>query len=134
MRSINVEGVIDTLLMAKEMFPGKRQQPDALCDRLDVDRWGEPCTVRCWMRNCWPMCTSTLTRGQDALIMDVATPEVQAVTSVKMDMSGIDLPALVANVQELAAHDDVLTQIDKSSGARPSGARSRPRHRVNLSL
>jgi DNA polymerase III subunit epsilon len=32
-----VASVTDTLTMAKEMFPGKRNSLDALCDRLEVD-------------------------------------------------------------------------------------------------
>jgi DNA polymerase-3 subunit epsilon len=51
-----VSSVTDTLQMAKEMFPGKRNSLDALCDRLEVD---VPCTAPCWMRSCWPMFTST---------------------------------------------------------------------------
>ena len=35
-----IEGVIDTLVMAKEMFPGKRNSLDSLCDRLEVDNSG----------------------------------------------------------------------------------------------
>ena len=35
-----VANVIDTLVMAKEMFPGKRNSLDALCDRLEVDNSG----------------------------------------------------------------------------------------------
>jgi len=34
----HVSNVIDTLADAKAMFPGKRNNLDALCDRLDVDR------------------------------------------------------------------------------------------------
>ena len=32
--------VVDSLAMAKEMYPGKRNGLDALCDRLGVDRSG----------------------------------------------------------------------------------------------
>ena len=35
-----VGSVTDTLLMAKEMYPGKRNSLDALCDRLGVDNSG----------------------------------------------------------------------------------------------
>ena len=117
MRS-HVNGVIDTLLVAKELFPGKRNSLDALCDRLEVDRSGRTLHGALLDAELLADVYINLTRGQDALIMDVATPEVQAVTTVKMDMSGIDLPVLVANAQELAAHDDVLAQIDKSSGGK----------------
>ena len=33
-------GVVDTLVMAKQMYPGKRNSLDALCDRLGVDNSG----------------------------------------------------------------------------------------------
>ena len=42
-----VESVTDSLAMAKELFPGKRNSLDALCDRLEVDNSGRTCTVRC---------------------------------------------------------------------------------------
>ncbi|HOZ65790.1 MAG TPA: DNA polymerase III subunit epsilon, partial [Burkholderiaceae bacterium] len=35
-----VASVTDTLVMAKEMYPGKRNGLDALCDRLGVDNSG----------------------------------------------------------------------------------------------
>ncbi|WP_369882138.1 DNA polymerase III subunit epsilon, partial [Acidovorax sp. HMWF018] len=35
-----VQSVTDTLAMAKEMYPGKRNSLDALCDRLGVDNSG----------------------------------------------------------------------------------------------
>ena len=35
-----VASITDTLVMAKEMFPGKRNSLDALCSRLDVDNSG----------------------------------------------------------------------------------------------
>ncbi len=117
MRS-HVGGVIDTLAMAKELFPGKRNSLDALCDRLEVDRSGRTLHGALLDAELLADVYINLTRGQDALIMDVATPEVQAVTSVPMDLSGIALPVLSANAQELTAHDEVLGQIDKSSGGK----------------
>jgi DNA polymerase-3 subunit epsilon len=35
-----------------------------------------------------------------------------------VDLSQYVLPVLSANTQELAAHDDVLMQLDKSSGGK----------------
>ena len=35
-----VESVTDTLVMAKQLYPGKRNSLDALCDRLGVDNSG----------------------------------------------------------------------------------------------
>jgi len=37
---------------------------------------------------------------------------------VQVDLSGFVLPVIRANEQEMAAHEDVLTQMDKSSGGK----------------
>jgi DNA polymerase-3 subunit epsilon len=37
---------------------------------------------------------------------------------LQLDLSTYALPVLPANAQELSAHDEVLTQIDKSSGGK----------------
>jgi DNA polymerase-3 subunit epsilon len=35
-----------------------------------------------------------------------------------VDLSGFSLPVLTASAQELSSHDEVLAQIDKSSGGK----------------
>ena len=37
-------------------------------------------------------------------------------TTVQVDLSGLVLPVIVASEQELSQHNEVLTQLDKSSG------------------
>jgi DNA polymerase-3 subunit epsilon len=59
-----------------------------------------------------------LTRGQDALLMEAAPAEEKGLVSVQVDLSSIDLPVLQANAQELGLHEEVLGQIDKSSGGK----------------
>ena len=49
-----IEGVIDTLVMAKEMFPGKRNSLDSLCDRLEVDNSGRTLHGALWMMTAAP--------------------------------------------------------------------------------
>ena len=43
----------------QEMYPGKRNSLDSLCDRLGVDIPTARCTALCWMRSCWRMSIST---------------------------------------------------------------------------
>lgn len=117
MRS-HVDGVIDTLAMAKELYPGKRNSLDALCDRLEVDRSGRALHGALLDAELLADVYINLTRGQDALIMDVVTPQAQTLTTERVDLTGIDLPVLAANAQELAAHEEVLVQLDKSSGGK----------------
>jgi DNA polymerase-3 subunit epsilon len=59
-----------------------------------------------------------LTRGQDALLMDAGSHDDTGVVVELVDLSGFALPVLSANAQELAAHEDVVNQIDKSSGGK----------------
>jgi DNA polymerase-3 subunit epsilon len=56
-----------------------------------------------------------LTRGQDALLIDSHATKDASGGVVKVDLRGFKLEVLVANDQEVAAHEDVLDQIDKAS-------------------
>jgi len=113
-----VASVTDTLKMAKEMYPGKRNSLDALCDRLGVDNSGRTLHGALLDAELLADVYINMTRGQDALLMDVGDPGEDGVAAVKIDLSSFALPVLAANAQELAAHDDLLAQIDKSSGGK----------------
>jgi DNA polymerase-3 subunit epsilon len=111
-----VGSITDTLVMAKEMFPGKRNGLDALCDRLGVDNSGRTLHGALLDAELLADVYINMTRGQDALLMDAAPAADGGVVSMQIDLRGFVLPVVAANTQELASHEDVLTQIDKSSG------------------
>lgn len=111
-----VASVTDTLVMAKEMFPGKRNSLNALCDRLGVDNSGRTLHGALLDAELLADVYINLTRGQDALLIDLGSAENTGPSVVQIDLSAIDLPVLAANDQEVAAHDEVLKQIDKASG------------------
>lgn len=114
-----VESITDTLVMAKEMFPGKRNSLDALCDRLGVDNSGRTLHGALLDAELLADVYINLTRGQDALlIIDEAQDSAGNANRVQIDLRGIALPVLRANAQELAAHEEVLAQIDKASGGK----------------
>ncbi len=48
--------------------------------------------------------------------MEAVEASSTGTVSAKVDLSSFVLPVLAANAQELAAHDDVLGQLDKASG------------------
>ncbi|WP_293660330.1 DNA polymerase III subunit epsilon [Rhodoferax sp. OV413] len=114
----HVESVLDTLVMAKEMFPGKRNSLDALCDRLEVDNSGRTLHGALLDAELLADVYINMTRGQDALINETSSPREPGVVFEKIDLRGFDLTVLQANAQEMAAHDDVLAQLDKSSGGK----------------
>lgn len=113
-----IASVTDTLVLAKEMFPGKRNSLDALCDRLEVDNSGRTLHGALLDAELLADVYINMTRGQDALLMEVGAPSESGVKVVKVDLRGFDLPVVAANAQELAAHDEVLVQMDKSSGGK----------------
>ncbi len=114
-----VESVTDTLAMAKEMFPGKRNSLDALCDRLEVDNSGRTLHGALLDAELLADVYINLTRGQDALLMaDEPQESSDGVVVPSVDLSRFALQVVAANEQELSTHEDVMTQIDKSSGGK----------------
>ena len=61
-----VEKVTDTLAMAKELYPGKRNSLDALCARLEVDNSGRTLHGALLDAELLADVYINLTRGQDA--------------------------------------------------------------------
>ncbi|MDD5478762.1 DNA polymerase III subunit epsilon [Rhodoferax sp.] len=111
-----VASVTDTLVMAKELYPGKRNSLDALCDRLEVDNSGRTLHGALLDAELLADVYINLTRGQDALLMDDASAlDASGHKPAAMDLSGFVLPVITATEQELAEHEAVLLQIDKES-------------------
>jgi len=113
----HVRGVLDTLAMAKEMFPGKRNSLDALCARLEVDNSGRVLHGALLDAELLADVYINMTRGQDALLMESTGDDAPGIAAEYVDLKSLLLPVIGANEQELAAHATVLGEIDKSSGA-----------------
>ena len=110
-----VADVTDTLAMAKAVYPGKRNSLDALCDRFGIDRSNRTFHGAKLDAQLLADVYINLTRGQDALLIDVSTNEPTFGAVVAVDLRSFVLPVLMATEHELAAHDDLLGQLDKSS-------------------
>jgi DNA polymerase-3 subunit epsilon len=107
--------VTDSLVMAKEMFPGKRNGLDALCDRLGVDNSGRTLHGALLDAELLADVYINMTRGQDALIMEVGPADEAGLVIEQVDLRQFDLPVLIINEQEAQAHESVLAEIDKAS-------------------
>jgi DNA polymerase III subunit epsilon len=113
----HVAKITDSLAMAKELYPGKRNGLDALCDRLGVDNSSRTLHGALLDAELLADVYINLTRGQDALLIDAGSSATNgAAGDVRVDLSKIELMVLQANDSEAAAHEDVLKQIDKASG------------------
>jgi DNA polymerase III subunit epsilon len=113
-----VASVTDSLAMAKEMYPGKRNGLDALCDRLGVDNSGRTLHGALLDAELLADVYINLTRGQDALLIDTPVANDTGTQQVKIDLRAFDLAIVQASESECTGHEDVLKQIDKSSGGK----------------
>ena len=110
-----VAKVTDSLMMAKELFPGKRNSLNALCERLEVDNSGRTLHGALLDAELLADVYINLTRGQNSLMMEVGNTSSGGESVLLIDLSIFDLPVLSANDQEYASHEKLLIDIDKAS-------------------
>ena len=110
-----IDSVTDSLVMAKEMFPGKRNGLDALCDRLGVDNSGRTLHGALLDAELLADVYINMTRGQDALLIEASETTSEGTQTEAVDLSQFTLPVLQANVAELEAHETSLNELDKAS-------------------
>ena len=114
-----VSQVTDTLAMAKELYPGKRNSLNALCDRLGVDNSGRTLHGALLDAELLADVYINLTRGQEALLMsEEGGSQGEDMHAACIDLSHIALQVLRANSAENEAHEAVLAQLDKASGGK----------------
>ncbi|MDQ5898592.1 MAG: hypothetical protein RLZZ592_1241 [Pseudomonadota bacterium] len=116
-------GILDTLVMAREMYPGKANSLDALCRRLEVDNTHRHFHGALLDSNLLAEVYIRMTRGQNSLVIDEeegGEEQAQQVedASAAIDLSGFVLPVLHAAASEQAAHDQMLSDLDKASGGK----------------
>ncbi len=113
----HVVSVIDSLALAKQMFPGKQNSLDALCRRFEVDNSCRTLHGALLDAGLLADVYVQMTRGQDSLVIDAGQHTVQTQVT-RRDLSMFSLPVLPPSVEELEAHESVLGQLDKSSGGK----------------
>ncbi|MPT27931.1 MAG: DNA polymerase III subunit epsilon [Achromobacter sp.] len=111
------ETITDSLLHARSLFPGKRNSLDALCDRFGISNAHRTLHGALLDSQLLAEVWLAMTRGQDALLIDVDDNDSGAgngVVLAKFDASG--LPVVKASDAELAEHETYLAALDKSVG------------------
>jgi DNA polymerase-3 subunit epsilon len=113
-------GVLDTLRLARERFPGQRNSLDALCRRLGVDNGHRKLHGALLDAELLAEVYLSLTAGQGDLGLSLAAPA--PVLQAAAAEGAIAVPAqrrlLLANADEQAAHLARLGKIEKKSGGR----------------
>ena len=116
-----VAKVTDSLLMAREMFPGKSNSLDALCRRLEVDNSNRTLHGALLDAGLLAEAYIRLTRGQDSLVIDAgaaSSASGAAATEPLASLSAFALHAVQVSDEDRAAHDAVLADLDKASGGK----------------
>lgn len=106
-------GVIDTLVNAKEMHPGKRNSLDALCDRYGVSNSHRKLHGALLDAELLADVYLSMTRGQNSLSMDVEE-EVADGGGLLEAVPLAEVMILAASSDELAEHESVLGGLDKA--------------------
>ena len=114
----HVVKILDTLAMAKEIYPGKRNSLDALCDRLGVNNSARTLHGALLDAELLADVYVFLTRGQNALMMEDSQTHDSAGNSIKIDLSVFPLSIVMPEAEELLAHEQVLADIDKASNGK----------------
>ncbi len=111
----HVAQVNDSLLMAREMFPGKANSLDALCKRLEVDNSNRELHGALLDAGLLAEVYLRMTRGQGSLVIDEGNQGNGPARREGVDLSRLALPVLKASAEELAAHEAMLADIDEAS-------------------
>jgi DNA polymerase-3 subunit epsilon len=108
--------ITDTLAMARDLHPGKRNNLDALCDRYEVDNSARSVHGALLDAELLSDVYIAMTRGQDSLAigMEVGVGALKA-TAV-MAARPINLKVLRADSDELARHDEHIIAIGRACG------------------
>jgi DNA polymerase-3 subunit epsilon len=113
-----VAGVTDSLTMAREQYPGKSNSLDALCRRLEVDNSHRNLHGALLDAGLLAEVYIRMTRGQDALVIDLEPQGPGHVAAAGIDFGQFELIVIEPGAEELAAHAALLADLDKASGGR----------------
>ncbi|RZT10653.1 DNA polymerase-3 subunit epsilon [Duganella sp. CF402] len=109
----HIGGVIDTLVQAKELHPGKRNSLDALCDRYGISNSHRKLHGALLDAELLADVYLAMTRGQNSLGMDVEE-EVVNVGELLEPVALAEVIFVPASADELAAHAETLAGLDKA--------------------
>ena len=110
--------IIDTLAMARDIHPGKRNNLDALCDRYDVDNSARTVHGALLDAELLSDVYIAMTRGQDSLAIGlevgVGPEKIGQVPTARPTV----LKVIQADQGEIALHASLLVEINRASGGK----------------
>ena len=111
----------DTLALAREAFPGKRNNLDALCERMGVSNAHRALHGALLDAQLLAEVYLAMTRGQDCLTIDMGGAAVRRAAGLgaRLPVAGrVPLPVLAPSPAERAAHDAYLEALERDTKGR----------------
>jgi DNA polymerase-3 subunit epsilon len=105
-------GVTDTLRMARDLRPGRKNSLDALCNEFGIDNSGREYHGALLDAELLAEVYLAMTRGQNSLEMEFDAP---VVNTRSKQVQRVPLVVLAATDDELTEHERVLAEIAKES-------------------
>ena len=109
--------VIDTLELAREQFPGKKNSLDALCERFRIANAQRTLHGALLDARLLAEVYLAMTRGQESLTIDIAVPAPSA-TARAGSAALPPIHVLEPLADELAAHRAYLSELDRETRGR----------------
>src|ERR1700722_715768 len=113
--------VLDTLVLARQMHPGQRNNLDALCKRYSVDNSHRDYHGALLDARILAEVYLAMTGGQAKFTLsaesDLGGAQARRAASVRLG-AGVRITVIRANENEMAAHEHVLALLDKASGGK----------------
>ena len=106
--------VMDTLKMAREKHPGKKNSLDALCTRYEIDRSMRQVHGALIDADLLAKVYLAMTGGQDALDLDQPVLSSQEAQTKNKENKNISLKVQKASIDELSEHEDFLSMMKKN--------------------
>jgi DNA polymerase-3 subunit epsilon len=107
--------VTDTLLEARQMFPGKRNSLDALCDRFSISNQHRTLHGALLDAQLLAEVYVAMTRGQEDLSIDLIDYTVGSDSTGQIKPLPTDLKFVAASDEDCQLHEKVLAEITKAS-------------------
>ncbi len=110
-----INPVIDTLKVAKELHPGKKNNLNALCDRYMIDNSHRTLHGALLDTELLAEVYLAMTRGQESLLGEEASEEDGVQFSATGEAILLHVRVLPASEEELVLHETQLADIEKAS-------------------
>lgn len=111
-----ISGVVDSLELARQLFPGKKNSLDALCARFNISNEHRVLHGALLDAELLADVYIAMTRGQFGLGLEEAEENTQEEKQQQVALANVQLPIIRANAEEQEAHNAYIKVLEEISG------------------